>query len=511
MARSPDWHRWTGWARPDSTRETPAKESSPTVKPFITFVNRMLAAATMAGAALLAIALAAPWIGLGRAEDFILYVQFGLPRAEIAYWGGATIAGAFGLRALSWILGAFHRVAPWLQSALIAVLTAFVSLAAAEAFLRTTLPFVASYWPARFDPTIGFVFEPGAELRWTNGVDFWQSTVVNEDGMLDRKMPGPKTAGTCRILFVGDSFVEAAQVPIADKVQAVIEKMARARGGLPSIEAAGVGFSGTGQASQLALYEKIGRKFAPDIVVLVVVSNDFTDNSAILSGLLNGWDPRRPPREFFVPGDGPGDFVRQKIDPAWREAGMPVGIVPEGSIDAALARLSYLYVFVRGHLRAQFPSLFPDRSAEAIAVRVAWARGIDLYAKAEQGWNLAEYPGADAMFKKPGPLPPVFDEALAATRAAFAEFKRLGEADNFRLLALGSHSLYPPSPFVDRLRAILGDLDIPYADQTEHIGKAGGAVAQAHFPRDGHWSAQGHFWAAETVLERITPACGVTR
>lgn len=272
-----------------------------------------------------------------------------------------------------------------------------------------------------------------------------------------------------------------------------------------------MGFSGTGQASQLALYEKIGRKFAPDIVVLVVVSNDFTDNSAILSGLLNGWDPRRPPREFFVPGDGPDGFVRQKIDPAWREAGMPAGIVPEGSIDAALARLSYLYVFVRGHLRAQFPSLFPDRSAEAIAARVAWARGIELYAKAEQGWNLAEYPGADAMFKKPGSLPPVFDEALAATRAAFAEFKRLGEAHNFQLLALGSHSLYPPSPFVDRLRAILGDLDIPYADQTEHIGKAGGAVAQAHFPRDGHWSAQGHFWAAETVLEGITPACGVTR
>jgi hypothetical protein len=511
MARSPDWHRWTGWARPDSTRETTAKESSPIVNPFIAFVNRMLAAVTMAGTALLAIALAAPWIGLGRGEDFLLYAQFGLPRGEVAYWGGATIAGAFGARVLIWLLGAFHRVAPWVQSALIAVLTVFVSSLAAEAFLRTTLPFAVSYWPSRFDPAVGFLFEPGAELRWTNGVDFWQSTVVNEDGMLDRPMPGPKAARACRILFVGDSFVEAAQVPIADKVQVTIEKMARARGGLPPIEAAGVGFSGTGQASQLALYEKIGRKFAPDIVVLVVVSNDFTDNSAILSGLLNGWDPRRPPREFFVPGDGPGGFVRQKINPAWREAGMPTGVVPEGSIDAALARLSYLYVFVRGHLRAQFPSLFPNRSAEAIAARVAWARGFDLYAKAEQGWNLAEYPGADAMFKKPGPLPPVFDEALAATRAAFAEFKRLGEADNFQLLALGSHSLYPPSPFVDRLQAILGDLDIPYADQTDHIRKAGGTPMEAQFSRDGHWNAQGHRWAAEAVLDRMTPQCSVRR
>lgn len=480
------------------------------MNPFIAFVNRMLAAVTMAGTALLAIALAAPWIGLGRGEDFLLYAPFGLPRGEVAYWGGATIAGAFGARVLIWLLGAFHRVAPWVQSALIAVLTVFVSLLAAEAFLRTTLPFAVSYWPSRFDPAVGFVFEPGAELRWTNGVDFWQSTIVNADGMLDRKMPGPKAAGTCRVLFVGDSFVEAAQVPIDAKVQVVIEKMARARGGLPPIEAAGVGFSGTGQASQLALYEKIGRKFEPDIVVLVVVGNDFTDNSAILSSLLNGWDPRRPPREFFVSGDGPGGFVRQKIDPAWREAGMPTGVVPEGSIDAALARLSYLYVFVRGHLRAQFPSLFPNRSAEAIAARVAWARGIDLYAKAEQGWNLAEYPGADAMFNKPGPLPPVFEEALGASRAAFAEFKRLGETDKFQLLALGTHSLYPSSPFVDRLRTILSDLDIPYADQTEHIRKAGGTAAQAQFSRDGHWSAQGHRWAAEAVLERITPACGVT-
>jgi hypothetical protein len=480
------------------------------VKPFIAFVNRMLVAVTMAGAALLAIALAAPWIGLGRGENFILYERFGLPRAEVAYWGGAIIAGALGLRVVFWLLAAFTRAGPWLQSALIVVMTVIVSLGAAEAFLRTTLPFVASYWPSRFDPTIGFKFDPGAEVRWTNGVDFWQSTVVNADGMLDRSMPGPKAVGTCRILFVGDSFVEAAQVPIDDKVQVVIEKMARARGGLPPIEAAGVGFSGTGQASQLALYEKIGRKFAPDIVVIVVVSNDFTDNSAILSSLLNGWDPRRPPREFFVPGDGPDGFVRQKIDPAWREAGMPTGAVPEGSIDTALARLSYLYVFVRGHLRAQFPSLFPNRSAEAIAARVAWARGIDLYAKAEQGWNLAEYPLADAKFNRPDPLPPVFEEALGATRAAFAEFKRLGETDKFRLLALGTHSLYSPSPFGDRLQAILSDLAIPYADQTEHIRKAGGTADQAHFPRDGHWNAQGHRWAAETVLAQVTPDCGVT-
>lgn len=115
----------------------------------------------MAGVALLAIALAAPWIGLGRGEDFVLYAQFGLPRGEVAYWGGATIAGALGARVFIWLLGAFHRVAPWVQSALIVVMTVIVSLGVAEAYLRTTLPFVASYWPSRFDPAIGFVFEPG--------------------------------------------------------------------------------------------------------------------------------------------------------------------------------------------------------------------------------------------------------------------------------------------------------------------------------------------------------------
>ncbi len=480
------------------------------MKPFIAFVNRVLAAVTMAGVALLAIALAAPWIGLGRAEDFVLYAQFGLPRADAAYWGGVIVAAAVGLRLLFWLLAALMRAGPWLQSGLIVVLTVVVSLGAAEMFLRRSSHFVAPIWPSRFDPAIGFKFEPGAKVRWTNGIDFWQETTANEDGLLDRKMPGPKAAGTCRILFVGDSFVEAAQMPIDDKVQVVIEKMARARGGLPPIEAAGVGFSGTGQASQLALYEKIGRKFAPDIVVLVVVNNDFTDNSAVLSGLLSGWDPRRSPREFFVSGDGPGGFVRQTIDPNWRDASMPMGVVPDGSIDTALARASYLYVFVRGHLRAQFPSLFPNRSAEAIAARVDWARGIDLYAKAEQGWNLAEYPGADAMFNKPGPLPPVFEEALGATRAAFAEFKRLGAADGFRLLVLGTHTLYAPSPIGDRLQAILRDLDIPYADQSAYIRKVGGTPAQAQFSRDGHWNAQGHRWAAETVLARLTPDCGVT-
>ena len=53
-------------------------------------------------------------------------------------------------------------------------LAALVLMAlAGEAWLRLTKPFMSNAVPTRFVPEVGHMLEPNAEVRWTNGYDFW--------------------------------------------------------------------------------------------------------------------------------------------------------------------------------------------------------------------------------------------------------------------------------------------------------------------------------------------------
>ena len=158
-----------------------------------------------------------------------------------------------------------------------------VLIAGAELYLRTTRPFFASHWPLRFDARYGWTFTPGGTVRLTNHLDFWTETKANSLGFLDREPVAAPNA--CRVAFIGDSFVEAAQVPIEQKMQVVFEKIAT------NVATAAFGFSGTGQASQLGFYDVFVRDFQPKVVVLVFFSSDFANNSATLEAIRSGWHP----------------------------------------------------------------------------------------------------------------------------------------------------------------------------------------------------------------------------
>ena len=80
-------------------------------------------------------------------------------------------------------------------------------------------PITDGRWPTQFVDQVGFLFIPGDTVRFTNGTEFWASEKVNSLGFLDREPVLPKPPGMFRIALVGDSFVEAAQVAIAQKLQ----------------------------------------------------------------------------------------------------------------------------------------------------------------------------------------------------------------------------------------------------------------------------------------------------
>ena len=174
-------------------------------------------------------------------------------------------------------------------------------------------------WPAEHRKEIGWIFEPGATVKWTNHSTFWQESKANEMGFLDR--PGVlerHSSKSCDIIFLGDSFVEAAQIPVEKKSHVVLERMAN---NLPlgrTVRTSAFGYSGTGQVSQRPFFDKFIVPLKPDLLVMTVISNDLSDNSPILTSVRHGWHPDFSPRPFYKKGRD-GQLKYTLDNPEWME------------------------------------------------------------------------------------------------------------------------------------------------------------------------------------------------
>lgn len=366
---------------------------------------------------------------------------------------------------------------------------------AGEIYLRLTTPFIADYWPSRFDPAVGFLFEPEAEVRHTNHLDFWIEQRSNRLGFLDREPPSPEqTAAGCHIALIGDSFVEAAQVPLADKLQVRLEEMAAQTMPAARISVSAWGYSGTGQLNQLPFYDRYVHPLKPKLIVLVFVSNDFANNSSVLEALRNGWDPDHPPRVEAVRAED-GTIQPLPIDPDWRSH-----LLPAKAGRKAFALLPWS--FFATWLQAEIATVLPQAQTDPVLTTIARDLAVrPRYANLLQGWTPTTVAALDTPFQREDFLPPVFREALDFTGFALDEFQRRAAADQARLVILATHSMRVggDGPF-HYLKGLAAARSIPVIDQWDYIKAAGGDVGAANFRHDGHWTAAGHAWAAEALL-----------
>ncbi len=499
-------------------------------------MRHILVGLFVAGAFAATAAIVGPFVGLGHAEEFVTYRLFRLTRGTLGEFGaGLMIVAAapllllLGLRGLRWAnyKARSNRATRWVLKELLPVLgvslaTLLLALGAAELYFRSTVPFINSTWPMKFDPAVGTTLTPGAVVRFTNHVDFWTETKANEIGFLDRPPPGAKPPNTCRILLLGDSFVEAAQVPIEQKVQVVVERLLNERSGPRKFDAAALGYSGTGQINQLPFYDRFGKAMAPDIVVLVVISNDMANNSSVLEGVRNGWSPDHPPRLFARRNAATGDFELLPIEPNPSRQNLPRD--PSLAVQTTLQRAnqmgrswSYLYNWTYTNLAIQYPSVVAPLAGPSVeqfyAANIRAIEALPGYARVFDGWRYPADLDFDTMFFADA-LPPVFAEAEAMTGFALDEFLARGRRDGFRLLILASSSLSTQHQdahgrkmvergYRDRIARLSAARGIPIVDQYDYMVAHGGKRGQEHFSRDGHWSPQGHRWAAEALAEHI--------
>ena len=424
------------------------------------------------------------------------------------------------------------------NAALILAGFALVALAG-EAYLRLSGGFVASALPLRFVPEVGLLFEPHAEVRYTNGLDYWTVQRANSLGFLDREPPSPaRAAASCHVAVIGDSFVEALEVPIADKLPVRLEALAAAV--LPEwdVTASAWGRRGTGSANQLPYYDEYVRTLRPNLVVLVFVGNDFADNSPAVTALgwRQGGDPARMPYAYPErAGDG-GIRLRpphprpsresqwwelhdlQPVSEPWYEAlgrdGLPwweLHLQPGSerwyeALGRGLAERSLFARWLEGKRRV----LIPRDPLPSIEERAALLASRPGYGWVLDGWDPPSGPIDERLLEEDPP--PVFAEAFEFTAWSLAEFRRRADRDGAALAILSTHQMGGvDSRWSELLRGMAAPLGIPVISQYDWIAGRGGRVGDAHWPHDDHWNAQGHQWAAEAILDwlrRHPEVCG---
>ena len=394
-------------------------------------------------------------------------------------------------------------------NALILFVLVVLAAGGAEAYFRLTTPFREHERTTRVMPGVGLLFAPHSEVRRTNSRDFWQTTRANSLGFLDREPPAPRRAAeSCHVTLIGDSFVNASEVPIRDKAQVRLEELAAREAPGLDVTTSAFAFPGTGQINQLPFYDAYARRLSPDVVVLVFVLNDFINNSLLLSALDRGFSPDHPPHLHARRG---ADGEMELVPPASSLEELQANSLPRlpppqpnlGSrIEWRLREWSYFadWGWIRsGHIGRGFVA--PRIPATQ---RLAWIELLSRDPRHDalmEGWGLP-LPG-DEMFLERNPLP-VIGDALDVTRFALERFRERAERDGATLVILANYDLLGEGePWFTLLRelATTNGGGIPVISQHDYIAGVGGESRDGRWPHDYHWNATGHRWAAEAILE----------
>ena len=372
------------------------------------------------------------------------------------------------------------RVAGW-NAVVLACGLGLVAVAA-EGWLRLTRPFKESAWTSSYVPGVTRLFAPHSESRWTNHSEFWQVSRTNSLGFLDREPPSPELARAgCHVAFVGDSFVEAKEVAVADKSHVRFEEMAASR--LPHLDVVTTawGVSGMGQVQQLPMWDKWIRLWSPDVVVLVFVYNDLTGNAR---GVVENWFEGRD----------------------WEGGGET-----ELNLDVAGPRVATAHRVAGSRIVLRLPGqrLGSPRESESRGRGNSIPSGLRPWLL--PWWNfkrMLRTRGEEASVR-PNP-------DLDFTAFALDQWRERTQRAGSRLVVLSTHATrlsWPSAPaeVFERLAPMVEALGIPLVDQYDYIVRRGGDPRDASWRQDRHWNPQGHQWAAEAMLERLERhpgACG---
>lgn len=299
--------------------------------------------------------------------------------------------------------------------------------------------------PNTFDPVCGIVQVPGA-VGFIDCPEYRITMRISEQGLRDHLFALPAPRGTRRILVLGDSFAHGFGVSREATFAKVLERSLQADG--RPVEVVNAGVAGTGTTHQLAWLDDRGWRFAPDLVVLAHVVNDFTDNTK--SGL------------FTL---APDSTLRQHRATQSRTLALLRHLrqVP-----------GYTTWFARSHFLNAFRQWFARRHHDQLATTAA---------------------GGDAPAA-------VLDHEMALQRALLRRLRAVCE-DHGAALAVMPVPALPGSGAAEQqqqeLFAFLFREGFATVDLREDAAGRRAAGEVLYYPVDGHWTAAGHRMAAAAL------------
>jgi lysophospholipase L1-like esterase len=130
----------------------------------------------------------------------------------------------------------------------------------------------------RYDALLGWAHQPGRVVRWRIR-DASPTVTLSSAGLRDREYPLARSPGRRRMLVLGDSMAWGWGVEDDE----VVSERLEARH--PDWEILNAGVAGYATDQQLLYWEQRGRRWAPDVVLLLFHPNDALENESTTQGL----------------------------------------------------------------------------------------------------------------------------------------------------------------------------------------------------------------------------------
>ncbi len=371
---------------------------------------------------------------------------------------------------------------------------AVVAVVLAEALLRS-----GAFGPAGLVPDLVTIDDlaaanwrqPGKAFVWSGQAgrerEFRVESRWNALGYNDDDYPFAKPPGTLRIVVLGDSYVEAVQVPRERSFHGLLEARLN-RDPKHPVEVIALGVSGAGPRRSLEILRTLGLRYQPDIVVLEFLGfNDVSDDSDALSAAFHEQMTRlkQVSSRVYLPevwrGDGP-----------WARR-----------LHLAESRLAVLvgqrwndFVFRRRVERLDLRDRFPHHW---FAFRKDYALS-DPYERAwSEGW------AATLGFVL---------QAKETSEAAGARFLLVRFTDRWRAAPGGIDELRAAFPAIasvemdfERDGRLLADFarehGAEYLDLFPAFRRHWSDSAPLHFRSDSHWTEAGHGVAEAAIEQRL--------
>lgn len=323
-------------------------------------------------------------------------------------------------------------------------------------------------------PELGWIHTPNQQGFYT--VEGQQIPIkINAKGLRDVEHSYEKPQGTFRMLVLGDSFVEAFQVPVEQTFPRVLNSRLEQLD--HDFEVINAGFSGVGTDYELLFFSKEGYKYHPDLVIVGFFINDLYENYR---------------SKEILQDNGARRIEYAKMGPIAR-------------LRRFLADRSCAYNYI-GSL---VPRYAPKVAGILMKAGLLSSQPLEQAQKAPMHWMA---------FAKT--YPSEWEEAWKLTKILMLELAKETRKRNARLVVisiplkaqvypdvwntgLSERDMNPHDWDLDKpdrvLAEFLREADIPFLPLLPHFREAASDHPALYFNRDGHWNQHGHELTAELI------------